>query len=106
MFQLVYISQRNQILGTSMFFQCIKSGYIIPYGVMLKKKYVNYEIITIIQNLIYEHFNYFLIPKGASMDVLQQILYNEFSVNHIICYQQVDLYDIQKTFITKYINQS
>ena len=105
MFQLVYIPRKNKILGTPMFFQCIKSGYIIPYGVMLKKKYVNYEIITIIQDLIYKDFNYFLIPKEASMEILQQILCNEFSVNHIICYQQVDLYNIQNKFITKYINQ-
>ena len=106
MFQLVYLPQRHKIVGTPMFFQCIKSGYIIPYGVMLKKKYVNYEIIMVIQDLIYKHFNYFLIPKEASIEVLQQILYNEFSINHIICYQQVDLYDIQQTFITKYINQN
>ena len=104
-FQLVFIPQTNKLLGTPMFFQCIRSGYIIPYGVMLNEKYVNYEIITIIQDLVHKDFNYFLLPKKASMEVLQQTLCNEFSVNHIICYQQVDLYNIQETFIRKYINQ-
>ena len=106
LFQLVYIPKDNKILGTPMFFQCVVSGYIIPYGVMLNKRYINYEAITIIQELVYKNFNYFLIPQKASMNVLQQILHNEYSLNHIICYQQVDLYEIQKTFITKYIHEN
>ena len=103
LFQVLYFPNKNKILATPMFIQCVESGFVIPYNIMLNEKYIYFEAITIIQDLVKNNISYFLVPKQVSMDNLQQIFQNEFKFHHLYFYNQVDFYDIQNEFLRKYI---